>query len=56
MLLPKAPLGLCEALDGAIYRIDGEIVVPVAHYGPVPGSGTGPSALSSGVASSVEPF
>ena len=26
---------LCEALDGAIYRIDGEIVVPVAHYGPV---------------------
>ena len=26
---------LCEALDGAIYRIDGEIVKPVAHYGPV---------------------
>ena len=25
---------LCEALDGAIYRIDGEIVKPVAHYGP----------------------
>ena len=27
---------LCEALDGSIYRIDGEIVRPVAHYGPVP--------------------
>jgi GAF domain-containing protein len=26
---------LCEALDGAIYRIDGESVKPVAHYGPV---------------------
>ena len=27
---------LCEALDGSIYRIDGESVRPVAHYGPVP--------------------
>jgi GAF domain-containing protein len=27
---------LCDALDAAIYRIDGEIVQPVAHYGPVP--------------------
>ena len=27
---------LCDALDAAIYRIDGERVQPVAHYGPVP--------------------
>src|SRR5262249_22564181 len=27
---------LCDALDVAIYRIDGERVQPVAHCGPVP--------------------
>ena len=27
---------LCDALDAAIYRIDGERVQPVAHCGPVP--------------------
>src|SRR5262249_18929312 len=27
---------LCDGVDGAIYRIDGESVRPVAHYGPVP--------------------
>ena len=27
---------LCDALDAAIYRIDGEHVQPVAHCGPVP--------------------
>src|SRR5262249_24557564 len=27
---------LCEGLDGSIYRIEGKIVRPVGHYGPVP--------------------
>jgi signal transduction histidine kinase len=27
---------LCDALDAAIYRVDGRIVKPVAHHGPVP--------------------
>jgi len=27
---------LCDALDAAIYRIDGERIQPVAHCGPVP--------------------
>src|SRR5215470_11513357 len=27
---------LCDALDAAIYRVDGETLRPVAHYGPVP--------------------
>jgi two-component system, NtrC family, sensor kinase len=40
---------LCGALDGAIYRVDGEIVKPVAHYGPVPVLGQAHRPLARGL-------
>jgi signal transduction histidine kinase len=35
-VVAKNAAGLCDALDAAIYRIDGERIQPVAHCGPVP--------------------
>ena len=39
---------LCDALDAAIYRVDGESVQPVAHCGPVP-LGQAPRPLARGL-------
>ncbi len=37
--LPRTPRGLCDATDAVIFRVDGNMLRPVAHYGPIPWAG-----------------